>query len=179
MKLPLPLFALACICAAACGAALAGEPVASKVLPLWPTGNPEGWSVEGEEIREEDGDLVRIRNVNHPDADEVSCRPDFTALIYPAYLVAGKDDPALAPELPVGGETPPVFFAHTGDDHVPAESSIYFYLALRKAGVPAELHLYPKGGHGYGLRNQTGQIRFWPERMLEWMRSLPASSIEN
>src|SRR5262245_43076150 len=85
------------------------------------------------------------------DADKESCRPDFTVLVYPAYLLAkGKDE--LAPEIRVSKDTPPTFFAHASDDPISADNSARMYLALKKAKVPAELHLYSAGGHGFGLR---------------------------
>ena len=85
------------------------------------------------------------------EADKESCRPDFAVLIYPAYLLK-KDTDELAPDIRVTKETPPTFFAHAGDDGVRAENSVEMFLALRKAGVPAELHVYASGGHGFGLR---------------------------
>src|SRR5262249_55463052 len=83
-------------------------------------------------------------------ADKASCRPDFAVLVYPAYLVA-KDKDELAPDIRVGKDNPPTFFAHAGDDRVRPQNSVVMYLALKKAGVPAELHVYASGGHGFGL----------------------------
>ena len=104
------------------------------------------------------------------DADKVSCRPDFAVLIYPAYLLAkGKDE--LAPEIRVSKETPPIFFAHAGDDGIKAENSVEMYLALKKAGVPAELHLYESGGHGFGLRPSDKPCSAWPARYAEWLKA--------
>ncbi len=104
------------------------------------------------------------------DVDKVSCRPDFTVLIYPAYLVNKAKD-ALVPEIRVTKETPPTFFVHAEDDPVPAENSILMYLALKKEKVPAELHVYAKGGHGFGLRPSDKPCSHWPERCAEWMKS--------
>jgi len=108
------------------------------------------------------------------DADSASLRPDFLMLIYPAYLGMEKEgEPlTLSKELPVDSETPPTFLVHTGDDRVPATGSIAFYLALREAGVPAELHIYPSGGHGYGLRPSDHAVSTWPERSGVWLKSL-------
>jgi acetyl esterase/lipase len=106
-------------------------------------------------------------------SDEVSCRPDFSILIYPAYLVDRKDRNELFPEVKVSAECPPCFFAHTGDDHVPAEGSALLYLALQKAGVVGnELHLYPFGGHGYGMRKTKDLVSSWPSRAKEWMNTI-------
>jgi acetyl esterase/lipase len=102
--------------------------------------------------------------------DQVSCRPDFAVLIYPAYLVAkGKDE--LAQDIRVTKETPPIFFAHAGDDGVSADNSIVMYRALKKAGVPAELHVYASGGHGFGLRPSDKPCSTWPQRCAEWLKS--------
>src|SRR5262249_39361811 len=82
------------------------------------------------------------------DTDKVSCRPDFAVLLYPAYLtVRGKDE--LAPEIRVTKDTPPTFFAHANDDGISAANSVLMYLALKKAQVPAEVHVYASGGHGF------------------------------
>jgi acetyl esterase/lipase len=105
------------------------------------------------------------------DADKVSCRPDFAVLVYPGGVVGkGKDE--LNPEIRVSKETPPAFLVHCGDDKVPAENSVAYYLALRKAGVPAELHLYAAGGHGFGLnRTKYAPAAEWPKRCEEWLRA--------
>jgi acetyl esterase/lipase len=104
------------------------------------------------------------------DIDKVSCRPDFAVLIYPAYLVPrGKDE--LAPDVRVSKETPPTFFAHANDDPISAENSVRMYLALKKARVPAELHVYASGGHGFGLRPSDKPCSTWPQRCADWMKS--------
>ena len=104
------------------------------------------------------------------DADKESCRPDFTVLIYPAYLTA-KDGGGLAPEIRVTKETPPTFIAVAADDGVSANSSIVIYSALHKAGVPAELHIYAAGGHGFGLRPSDKACSTWPARCADWMKA--------
>ncbi len=101
--------------------------------------------------------------------DEVSCRPDFTVLVYPAYLV-NKEANGLRTEIPVSKETPPAFLAHAGDDPVTPESSLFYYLALKRASVPAELHIYSSGGHGFGLRESQSPSHTWPQRCEEWLR---------
>ena len=106
-------------------------------------------------------------------ADKLSCRPDFGILIYPAYLVDRKKRDTLSPEIQITSETPPCFFVHTGDDHVPAEGSVLAYLALEKAGVEGnELHVYPFGGHGYGMRQLGTPVSQWPTRAASWMKSM-------
>lgn len=104
------------------------------------------------------------------EVDKVSCRPDFTVLIYPAYLVE-KEATAIKSEFPISKETPPAFLAHAGDDPVTPESSLFYFLALKRAGVPAELHIYSTGGHGFGLRESKSPSHTWPKRCEEWLRN--------
>ncbi len=103
------------------------------------------------------------------DADKASCRPDFAFLIYPAYLTVKEQGDKVSPELPITANTPQTFLAMTQDDGVRVESALFYYLALKQAKVPAELHLYPTGGHGYGLRPSTHGVTTWPKRAEEWM----------
>src|SRR5262249_31794026 len=105
-------------------------------------------------------------------ADAVSCRPDFTLLIYPSYLTVKDEGDKVAPELKITGETPPVFLVQTEDDTARVETSLFYYAALRNARVPAEMHVYPTGGHGYGLRPSPQTVTAWPKRAEEWLRSL-------
>lgn len=101
-------------------------------------------------------------------ADQLSCRPDFVVLIYPAYLVeAGK----LSAEIRVNEKTPPVFFVHAGDDRIGPENSIGMYLALKQAEVPAELHVFTSGGHGFGLRPSDHPVSQWPRQCADWLRN--------
>lgn len=102
-------------------------------------------------------------------ADELSCRPDFSILIYPAYLTVKEQGDKVAPELPITAKTPPTFLAMTEDDGIRVESALFYYLALKNAKVPAEMHLYPTGGHGYGLRPSQHRVTSWPQRVEEWM----------
>ena len=108
------------------------------------------------------------------DADAVSCRPDFTLLIYPAYLTVKEEGDKVAPELKISAETPPTFLVQAEDDGVRVETSLFYYAALRTAKVPAEMHLYPKGGHGYGLRPSANLVTTWPARAEDWLHSLGA-----
>lgn len=107
------------------------------------------------------------------ETDRIGCRPDFTVLIYPAYLTGegAQSSGELAPEIRVSAETPPVFFVHAGDDHISPENSIAMYLALKRAGVPAELHVYGSGGHGFGLRPTQHPCSAWPQSCQRWLRS--------
>ena len=103
--------------------------------------------------------------------DDVSSRPDFIVLIYTAYLTHPDDILKLSPDLTVTNETPPCFLIQTQDDGVKVESSIVYYLACKKAKVPVEMHLYPTGGHGYGLRPSKHLVSSWPKRCEEWMKN--------
>lgn len=103
-------------------------------------------------------------------ADAVSCRPDFMVLIYPGGVVDREKGDTLRPEVvPAKATTPPTIIVMTQDDPVHVENAVVYYLALKNAGVPAEMHLYPTGGHGYGLRRTVDAVTTWPDRVAEWM----------
>ena len=102
--------------------------------------------------------------------DDVSLRPDFTALIYPAYLSA--DNFSISPELKVDENTPPTILIQTQDDNSYIDSSIFYYYALKQAKVPVAMHLYPSGGHGYGARNIGHTVNEWPHRVISWLRDI-------
>ena len=101
--------------------------------------------------------------------DEVSARPDFAVLVYPAYLT-NKEETALVPEAKISDKTPPMFFAHAGDDPVTPLSSVLTYAELKRAKVPAELHVYATGGHGFGLRPDNPTAADWPRRCEVWLK---------
>ena len=114
-------------------------------------------------------------------ADLVPPNPDFAALIYAAYL-DGTGSPALlggrpgaAPDLAtlIDSKTPPVFLAHAADDAtVPVEGSQRMHDALKAAGAPAELHVFPDGGHGFGIARARGrEAETWPDLFLAWGRA--------
>jgi len=128
-----------------------------------------------------------------PDArdpiDRVSSRPDFAVLVYPVitlsepylhrgsrdHLLGADPDPklveSLSNELQVTAATPPTFLFHTSTDSaVPVENSVLYYLALRKAGVPAEMHIYAQGPHGVGLGTMDEALSTWPARLADWLR---------
>lgn len=104
------------------------------------------------------------------EADKVSCRPDFCLLVYPAYLDA--DNFKISPEVKVSAQTPPTMLIQAEDDKPLIKSSLYYYNALMEAGVPAWMHLYSKGGHGYGLRDTGATVNEWPYRAEEWFREI-------
>ncbi|OWK38877.1 alpha/beta hydrolase [Fimbriiglobus ruber] len=102
------------------------------------------------------------------EADKVSCKPDFAVTIYPGGVLK-KDSTELRPELKVTASTPPTFLVVASDDKGSAESTLFYYLALKRAGVPAEMHIYSVGGHGFGLRPTGKPAATWPKRCEEWM----------
>lgn len=104
-------------------------------------------------------------------ADKLSCRPDFSVLVYPAYLTVKEKADELAPELKVTAQTPQTFLVMSQDDPIRVEGPIFYSLALKNAKVPFELHTYPTGGHGYGLRPSEHNVTTWPARVADWMRT--------
>ena len=106
------------------------------------------------------------------DADRLSCRPDFAVLIYPAYLAVSDSESTLDPAFHMTKDAPPAFIVQTQHDPIGVNNSIAYYRALLHAGVPAEMHLYEAGGHGYGLRPSSMPVSGWPSRLAEWMRSM-------
>ena len=122
---------------------------------------------------------------------EKDTRPDFSILIYPVISMdksvahmgsrnnlIGKHPTdemikLYSNELQVTTNTPPSFIIHASDDDgVPVENSLFYYQALQKNNVPTEMHIYPKGGHGFGLANGNRSLESWPRLMIEWMRGL-------
>jgi len=105
-------------------------------------------------------------------ADQQSCRPDFAVLVYPAYLSAGEGSLAIDPDIHVTEQTPPAFIVQAEDDHSYIDSSLAYFAALKSAKVPAELHIYAGGGHGYGLRRTDKPVTRWPELVEKWLRTI-------
>ena len=131
-------------------------------------------------------------NPNATDSiDRISSRPDFMILMYPVItmsqpymhqgsrnnLIGTMADSATAKyysnDLQVTGETPPTLLVHATDDKaVPVENTLSFYQALKNNGVPAEMHIYSYGGHGFSLAIGKGYLQTWTDRCMEWLRSL-------
>ncbi len=104
-------------------------------------------------------------------ADQESCRPDFGVAIYPGHL--SFDFPQLNPNVPVTKQTPPTFLLQAeNDDSDTVEDSLAYYIALKHAGVPVEMHLYAKGGHAFGLRPTKQSITHWPGLVEKWLRTI-------
>lgn len=115
-------------------------------------------------------------------ADKLSCRPDFAIALYPGHLWAHEDEDratrdetalSLRPDIRVRADTPPTFLLQAEDDHVDGvEQSLAYYVALQKAGVPTEMHLYAQGGHAFGLRPTKLPIGGWPALVERWLRTI-------
>ena len=105
-------------------------------------------------------------------ADQQSCRPDFAVTIYPGYLALADQNFAPNPDIRVTDKTPPSFIVQAEDDPVHVENAIVYFLALKKAGVPAEMHIYAQGGHGYGLRPNGLPITTWPQTLETWLHTI-------
>jgi len=107
------------------------------------------------------------------DADNLSCRPDFAVIVYPGHLWTPGTAITLRQDMHVPAETPPTFLLQAEDDPIdPVKHSLTYYYALQKAGVPAEMHLYAKGGHAFGLRRPDLPIGRWPELLEQWLHSI-------
>lgn len=128
------------------------------------------------------------------DADKESCRPDFAVSIYPGHLslsaaqwdadqgprkfvvrhpASADKELSLNPDVPVNRETPPTFLLQAEDDHVDnVDDSLAYYIALKKAEVPAEMHLYAQDGHAFGLRRTELPITAWPELVETWLGTI-------
>jgi acetyl esterase/lipase len=107
--------------------------------------------------------------------DEVSCRPDFAVLCYSGYLKA-KDKDQIWPGLRIPANTPPILLAHANDDSEKvggsnAENSAFMYIALKRAGIPVELHIYASGNHDFGVRQNEKLPSSWPQLCVNWLRS--------
>jgi acetyl esterase/lipase len=107
-------------------------------------------------------------------ADKESCRPDFAVALYPGHLwMEDEGRFELSPDVPVTRETPPTFLLQAEDDPVDSVNhSLVYYIALKKAGVPVEMHLYAKGGHAFGLRRTASPITAWPALVEKWLATI-------
>ena len=117
------------------------------------------------------------------DADKESCRPDFAIAEYPGHLWVNEDRRdkttitdekfELRPDIHPTRQTPPTFLLHAENDDVdPVEESLVYYVALKKAGVPVEMHLYAQGGHAFGIRRTKFPITEWPQLFEKWLRTI-------
>jgi len=108
-------------------------------------------------------------------ADRESSRPDFAIAVYPGHLALAKDNVALNPDIAshITPQTPPTFLLQNEDDPVDkVEDSLSYYMGLKKAGVPVELHAYAQGGHAFGLREKKLPVSGWPRLVETWLRTI-------
>jgi acetyl esterase/lipase len=116
------------------------------------------------------------------EADKESCRPDFAMLLFPGHLWANEDrHPStvhgekfeLRPDIHVTRQTPPTFLVQAQNDDVdPVEESLAYYIALKKVGIPVEMHLFAEGGHAFGLRRTKFPITDWPVLAEKWLATI-------
>lgn len=107
-----------------------------------------------------------------PAMDVEDATPNFAIPVYPAYLTEKNSGFELLPEFKVTAKSPPICLIHAGDDRITAAGSALIYLEYKKQNIPAELHIYAKGGHGFGMKKNGEPVNEWPARVIEWMRSM-------
>jgi acetyl esterase/lipase len=106
-------------------------------------------------------------------ADTASCRPDFAVSLYPGHLWIDESKLELNPDIKVTSQTPPTFLLQAENDDVDnINNTLVYYLALKKAGVPTEMHLYAEGGHAFGLRPTKFPITAWPGLVETWLHTI-------
>jgi acetyl esterase/lipase len=106
-------------------------------------------------------------------ADKESCRPDFAVASYPGHLWIGSEKFELNPDIPITSQTPPTFLLHAENDPVDTvNNSLVYYIALKRAGVAVEIHLYAEGKHAFGLRPTQYPITRWPELVVTWLGTI-------
>ena len=103
-------------------------------------------------------------------ADQVSFRPDFSMLIYPAYFEKKGEPTKMREDVTITKDAPPTFLVHAWDDPVTVFSSLHIATELKKVSVPTELHVYATGGHGYGMRDTGEPVNSWPQRAGDWLK---------
>jgi acetyl esterase/lipase len=105
-------------------------------------------------------------------ADQLSCRPDFAVVVYPGYLALAEKGMIANPDIQPTAQTPPTFIVQAEDDPVHVENATTYFLQLKQAKVPAELHIYAEGGHGYGLRKTKLPVTKWPALVEAWLGTI-------
>jgi hypothetical protein len=110
----------------------------------------------------------------NPEVDAEDASPNFLIPVYPAYLVAAANPFQLLPTVKITQQSPPVCFVHAHDDKgaTSSSASVLMYLEYKKLGLPAELHVYHTGGHGFGMRRGINPVAEWPQRVGEWLKAM-------
>jgi acetyl esterase/lipase len=106
------------------------------------------------------------------EADKLSCRPDFSVVVYPGYLALSDQNFAPNAAIQPTANTPPTFIVQAEDDPVHVENAVVYFMQLKNAKVPAELHIYAQGGHGYGLRRTERPVTTWPDEVEKWLHTI-------
>ncbi|WP_050029647.1 alpha/beta hydrolase [Verrucomicrobium sp. BvORR034] len=106
-----------------------------------------------------------------PALDVADATPAFSIPVYPAYLTEKGNDFQLKPEIKVGPQAPPICLVHAHDDRITPAGSALVYLEYKKANLSAELHIFSKGGHGYGMKKSGNPVNDWPQRVGEWLKA--------
>lgn len=145
--------------------------------------NAEAWGIDPRRVGilgfSAGGNLATLAGLHHAKrtyprvdaADDLSARPDFMCPIYPAYYADERRPGPLSPLLKVDGQSPPTFIAVTSDDKLRGYNAALFYAELKKRNVPAEIHVYEEGGHGYGIRPSEHAVSRWHHRCAEWLET--------
>jgi acetyl esterase/lipase len=105
-------------------------------------------------------------------SDQLTCRPDFAVIVYPGYLALAEKNFAPNADINPTANTPPTFIVQAEDDPVHVENAVVYFMALKNAKVPAELHIYAQGGHGYGLRRTALPVTTWPQAVEVWLHTI-------
>jgi acetyl esterase/lipase len=107
------------------------------------------------------------------DADKTSSRPDFALVLYPGRMASKRTDFTPNPDIQVTDRTSPTFLVHAYDDPMnPVENSLTYATALRKAGVPSEIHIFANGGHAFGLRRIASTATAWAPLAEAWLKAI-------
>ena len=133
-----------------------------------------GFSAGGHLVANISTHFARRSYARVDDADQVSCRPDFAVAVYPGHMLENTTKEfELNPEIPVTARTPPTFLLQNEDDNVDGvKQSLVYYIALKKAHVPVEMHLYAQGGHAFGLRRTKLPVSRWPALVETWLGTI-------
>ncbi|MBN2589523.1 MAG: alpha/beta hydrolase [Sedimentisphaerales bacterium] len=145
--------------------------------------NAEGWNIDSKQIgvigfsagahlcTRASGEYATNSYEPVDDKDTLSCKPDFAILMYPAYLYDGRN--GLREDVKVSSQNPRTFIVQTQDDSIGVENSIYYYNALKNVGIQTELHIFPTGGHGYGMEpGENHTVSQWPKLCEKWLKQI-------
>jgi acetyl esterase/lipase len=130
-----------------------------------------GFSAGGQVTADVETNFDKLMYPPLDDMDKNSTRPDFALAMYPGGIAQKGGGDAVSSDVHPSKQTPPTFIMIADNDPNGSENGVYLYLALHRAGVPTELHVYGEGGHGFGIRPGTAPHTTWPARAEDWMRA--------